>query len=295
MTKNLTQIVKFEKKLFDILFLGSLIILYGLALYFLYTFQSYYIIIELIFAPLILFVIFNFVLKEKVFFKNTRKTAKVYFDILGNEKIVFRYSNLLHYRRSSFRIFLLSLILFGGLFLLNEFVIDYSESTEEDKAQNRLIIIGAMFIPSIPLYGFHTTKNSFTLNNDFEFYYSRACFSVLANDRNIVDTYKLKLIINGLKSYNNYLRLEVGYHLQNLERLFLNVIGDSNESMNDSINEINQILEHNDRLELLFFITKIIGKENTNLIQAHISQKAKEWIPILLGPIAVIIALIQIF
>lgn len=287
---DLVKISKHENLLFEILFPGSLAILYGLLIYFLYVDMPGFVLLETLASPFVLVAIFSLVLKEKTVFKKTRKNPKIFFDVLGNEKMIFRYHNVVHYRRSSFRIFVLMLFVFGG-FLLG---VEYDILTSDfDKNDSKMVLIGAMLLPGSITYGFHILKNSFSYNDVFDYYFSKACFQVLSNDKKIVEVFQLRLVVDGLKAYNGYLNSKIGRHIEKLDNVILTILGDTKDTMNKTIENINHKLDSPDSLELLRFLTIQTGKNNLIFADTKGIEKMKEVIPIILPPIALAITVVQ--
>lgn len=99
----------------------------------------------------------------------------------------------------------------------------------------------------------------------------------------------------GLKSYNNYLKFQIGREITKFDKIILTVLGDSKENMSCTIHEIDQKLQSDDRLELLRYLTTKIGIERIDFVETRDIDKIKEWGPIILPPIAIVVGLLSIF
>lgn len=178
--------------------------------------------------------------------------------------------------------------LFGIFLIWVSFFANYEKGAEGQKVIHQITTISFILLPTIIPYSLHVIKNRFTLWGDFEFFHAYGCFLVSNNSKNLPEEVKSRLIINGLNSYNSYLRNNINAYFTNIEQVYLKIISASPESMTQMINEMVGTLRPENKLEFLRYLQSL-DEQKLILVQDKISRKIQEWSPIILGPLVPII------
>lgn len=290
-SKNFKDVAIKERRFFSYLFFGTYVVLFSILIYiqFAYEHPIFEIVMFLLISFFSVLLIFGFLIQRKTFVKSRFKSAKLFFEEIGYEQLVTRYNNIQYFRREAFRLLIVSSILFGLLFIWLSFFATSDKGEEGKTIIYQISTISFIFVPAIVLYSLHVIKNRFTLWNDFDFFHAFGCFFILSKFKDLNDEIKLKLIINALNSYNNYLRNEFRLHFTNVEQLYVKILSNSTESMNKIIDEIKSSLKEENTLELLRYLDLLDSEQKLVLVHDQMSRKVQEWLLIILGPLVTII------
>ena len=130
----------------------------------------------------------SLVLQRKTLFVfRKERSAKFFFENIGYENLVARYYILLRYRKDTLRIFIAFLLIFGFL-IYNTFEND--SIIEQNKEQTIKLFIGFIFVFGIMTWAQSVIIRRFLAWDDFDFFHTRACFSILSKDPGLRENVK---------------------------------------------------------------------------------------------------------
>ena len=162
--------------------------------------------------------------RKTVFVYRKERSAKFFFENIGYENLVARYYILLRHRKEALKIFIGFLLIFGFL-IYNTF--ENETIIEQNKEKAIKLFVGFILVFGILAWGQSVVIRRFLAWDDYDFFHTRACFTILSKDPGLRENVKSRLIMAGLYSYSNYLRLEHKMHIAKPENFFLNIISDS--------------------------------------------------------------------
>ena len=225
--------------------------------------------------------------RKTVFVYMKERSAKFFFENIGYENLVARYYILLRHRKDVLKIFIGFLIIFGFLIyntFENEIII------EQNKEKAYKLFVGLILVFGIMAWGQTVVIRRFLAWDDFDFFHTRACFTILSKDSGLRENVKSRLIMAGLNSYSNYLRLEHKMHIAKPENFYLNIISDSRDSMEIIVTEIVGNLTEDDKLEFLRYLKKLHHKSESDfIVQDRTSKKVIELLGLVIIPITMVI------
>jgi len=225
--------------------------------------------------------------RKTVFVYRKERSAKFFFENIGYENLVARYYILLRHRKETLKIFIGFLLIFGFL-IYNTFENEIIIEQNTEKAIK--LFVGFILVFGIIVWGQSVVIRRFLAWDDFDFFHTRACFTILSKDPGLRENVKSRLIIAGLYSYSNYLRLEHKMHIAKPENFYLNIISDSRDSMEIILVEIVDNLTEDDKLEFLRYLKKLYSKSETDFIVIdRTSKKVIEIIGLVIIPLTVVI------
>ena len=225
--------------------------------------------------------------RKTVFVYRKERSAKFFFENIGYENLVARYYILLRHRKEALKIFIGFLLIFGFL-IYNTF--ENETIIEQNKEKAIKLFVGFILVFGIMAWGQSVVIRRFLAWDDYDFFHTRACFTILSKDPGLRENVKSRLIMAGLYSYSNYLRLEHKMHIAKPENFFLNIISDSRDSMEIILAEIVDNLTEDDKLEFLRYLKKIYSKSETDFIVIdRTSKKVIEIIGLVIIPLTMVI------
>jgi len=284
------KISKKEEQLASVLSTSIVVFLFLIIIYFTLFFEVSW---DLFFLLILLLALgtaltLALVLQRKtVFVYRKERSAKFFFENIGYENLVARYYILLRHRKEALKIFIGFLLIFGFL-IYNTF--ENETIIEQNKEKAIKLFVGFILVFGIMAWGQSVVIRRFLAWDDYDFFHTRACFTILSKDPGLRENVKSRLIMAGLYSYSNYLRLEHKMHIAKPENFFLNIISDSRDSMEIILAEIVDNLTEDDKLEFLRYLKKIYSKSETDFIVIdRTSKKVIEIIGLVIIPLTMVI------
>ena len=244
----------------------------------------------LIMGFFIMFLTYNLVFLGKHFFNARHVSSSTsLFKTIGDERLVFRYNHILRYRNIAIRLTIYTAIVFG-LFLGLTTVMTYDADSENKKTKYQITTIAIILTPGMFAYLLHMIKTSISWKYDFEYNYSKRCFMIIIQNNSIESVSKTKFLFSGLNSYNNYLGLELGRKINDLDKFALVLLGNSDVEFKFNLQKLYANFDEDTMAVLRYIRNKHpdfkLGKE-------IIPLKLKELLPIILAPIPIVVAIIQ--
>jgi hypothetical protein len=95
-----------------------------------------------------------------------------------------------------------------------------------------------------------------TISKDFRFYLAKIFFRAILNVEDEVE--KMKYLINGLSSYNKYIRRALGLQINNLKEIYSKIVSDPAIDISMVIRELSSSFEEKDKLESIRCITELM-------------------------------------
>lgn len=284
------KISRKEERLASILSTSIAAFLFLIIIYFTLFFELSW---DLFFLMIILLAIgtaltFALVLQRKTaFLYRKERSAKFFFENIGYENLVARYYILLRHRKEALKIFIGFLIFFSFLIYIT---IENENIIEQNTDKAIKLFVGFILVFGIMAWGQSVVIRRFLAWDDFDFFHTRACFTILSNDPGLRENVKSRLIMAGLYSYSNYLRLEHKMHIAKPENFYLNIISDSRDSMEIIFAEIVDNLTEDDKLEFLRYLKKLYPKSETDFIVIdRTSKKVIDIIGLVIIPLTIVI------
>jgi len=284
------KISRKEERLASVLSPSILVFLFLIIIYFTLFFEPSW---DQFFLLFILLAIgttltLSLVLQRKtVFVYRKERSAKFFFENIGYENLVARYYILLRHRKDALKIFIGFLIIFGFLIYIT---IENETIFEQNTEKASMLFVGFILVFGIMVWGQSVVIGRFLAWDDFDFFHTRACFAILSKDPGLRENVKSRLIMAGLYSYSNYLRLEHKMHIAKPENFYLNIISDSRDSMEIIFAEIVDNLTEDDKLEFLRYLKKIHSKSETDFIVIdRTSKKIIEIFGLVIIPLTIVI------
>lgn len=130
--------------------------------------------------------------------------------------------------------------------------------------------------------------NRFRHFTEFDFYLAKACFDTIAKYPEYKSPTHSRLINNGIIAYGMFLKNAIKMDFSKPISLYLKILSESKNIMLDKIQEVNQILDSEDRLDFLRYLQKITPEQDVMLVYTRTSKNVIEILPIILGPIVTI-------
>lgn len=133
-----------------------------------------------------------------------------------------------------------------------------------------------------------------TRKKDFQFYLAKAYFSLI--DKNKDQTNKVRCLIKGIKSYDNYIRRKLNLQI-NTEEVFLGVIGDATIDTNKAMKDILESFKDDyDKLKPIKSISEIAKIKRTEkiLIEESLGKRIGDLAAVLGIIVGIITSTLQI-
>jgi hypothetical protein len=129
-------------------------------------------------------------------------------------------------------------------------------------------------------------------SKDFKFFLARLSFRAMKTVQDDVE--RVKYLIEGLSSYNKYIRRNLGLQFNDLKIIYSKLILDSNLNRIGSMKELSQAFEDNDKLKSIRCLTALLNVEDTEhfLVKEPLGKKLENWGSILGTLVSMIAAVI---
>lgn len=223
--------------------------------------------------------------------KNPVKSAAVFFRYTGFERMVIRCKILdKHYSQY------VQFLIFVGVFVaIMMSVISSAKVHNENVELVESFLMGILTVPIMMIIELSFFRSALRKHSDFGRCYSIGCFRISSNFESLSEIEKINYMIEGLKYYNYYIRINLKLRIINLERFYGSLIADSKESLKKESETILARLE-GEKLDLLrYLISQSKISENIPLLASEqISTRIKDGYQFIISGISAIVGIISI-
>lgn len=221
------------------------------------------------------------------------KSSKFFFDKIGYEKLSIRYAVLKKIYDKWVR-FLIYSIAFSAIVWYFTSLIQNQNANFWMNLHGFLIAIA--LLPGTMIFSMRVVIGFMQKYEDYYFYLSKGCFRIAHNLEGLDELHQSAWVVNGLYSYNKYIRKNVTLHINNLEIMYSKIISTSNKSMNELLQTILDKLESSERLGLLRYLLSLDDTNSNKMSFSYRGFRArmKDTLPFVIPVISVIFTALEL-